>query len=420
MSTRRKFLGQLSAAAYAVAALPGESSGQPTADQQESPLLPPAIPSGSTLGSIYPFVKLQADKLTFPLSFTHDSFHDVAAWKGLARGKVLELLHYSPEKCEPRPEVVRRMDRDGYIQEELTFQTAPDVRVPASLLIPKSALGPAPAIIALHDHGAFYLWGREKLLEMDAEHSTLTDFRKQYYSGKCIAAELARRGYVVLTIDMFYWGERRMLFDDDPRDWRDRPVSIPAERVREFNNRASQNEQFAARALMTAGITWPGVMLWDDMRSVDFLLTRPEVDPARLGCVGLSVGGLRSMYLAALDARIRAAVICGWMASFPKQLKSHLRNSIGFTKLIPGVSRWLDYPDIAALALPSPILVINGRRDALFEPGGVQSCFDKLASCYRKAGVPERFRGSWYDTPHEFNVDMQTEAWQWLDRWLKT
>lgn len=419
MNNRRHFLGQLSTGAMLAALARGEVVGQAPADGATPQVLPLAPPADSNLGSVFPFVKSQAEKLTFPLSFTRDEHQDLTSWKAQARAKLRDLLHYAPAPCDPRPLVVRRLDRDGYVQEDFSFQTTPDLRVPASLLLPKNAPRPAPGIVALHDHGGFYMWGREKLLENDVEHPVLTEFRDRYYAGKRIAAELARQGYVVLTIDMFYWGERRMLLDDDPADWRERAVSMPAARVAEFHRRASQNEAFVARALMTAGITWPGVMLWDDIRSLDYLLTRPEVDPKRVGCVGLSVGGLRSMYLAALDDRVRAAVICGWMASHPAQLQRHLLHSIGFTKLIPGMTRWLDYPDVASLAMPTPILAINGQRDALFEPIGVQACFDKLQKCYRKAGVPDRFRGSWYDAPHEFNLAMQAEAWAWLDRWLK-
>lgn len=418
MKSRRRFVGQLSAAALAAAGMrPAAGRAASGAAPAVLPLPPPA---GSQLGSLYPFVERIADTSTFPLSYTHDAFGDLKTWKTRAREKVLELLHYAPAPCEPRAETVRRVERDGYVQEDVSFQTTPDIRVPAALLVPAGLRRPAPGIVALHDHGAYYLWGREKILENDAEHPTLTEFRQRAYAGTSIAAELARRGYVVLVIDMFYWGERRVTHDDDPPEWRDRPVTMAAERVEAFNERASRSEPLAARALMTAGTTWPGVMLWDDIRSVDYLVTRPEVDPRRLGCVGLSVGGLRSMYLAALDDRIRAAVICGWMASFPAQLKSHLRDSIGFSKLIPGVSRWLDYPDIASLAMPTPVLAINGRDDGLFEPAGVQHCFDTLAACYRKAGVPDRFQGSWYDAPHEFNLDMQAEAWNWLGRWLRS
>src|SRR5207247_1533877 len=162
-------------------------------------------------------------------------------------------------------------------------------------------------------------------------------------------------------------------------DWRERPRDITPERIAEFNRRAGQNEDLVGRTIYAAGFTWPGVMFWDDIRTVDYLLTRPEVDKKRIGCVGLSVGGLRSCHLAALDHRIKAAVVVGWMASYPAQLKDHIVHTIGFTKLVPGLMRYLDYPDVAALAMPAALLVINGSRDALFDLEGVRSCFAKLA-----------------------------------------
>ena len=286
------------------------------------------------------------------------------------------------------------------------------------MLIPKDLKKPAPAIVALHDHGGFYFWGKEKIVEVESEHPSLLDFKRHAYSGKSIASELARRGYVVIAIDMFYWGERRMLLDDDPADWRDRPAGILAERVAAFNWRAGQAESLVGRTIYSAGFTWSGVMYWDDVRTIDYLVTRPEVDPGRIGCVGLSVGGLRSCHLAALDDRIKAAVVVGWMASYPSQLKDHVVHTIGFTKLVPGLMRFLDYPDVASLAMPAALLVINGSRDTLFDLDGVRTCFDKLAACYQKAGIAEKLRTHLYDTPHEFNTAMQVEAWEWLKRWL--
>jgi dienelactone hydrolase len=222
----------------------------------------------------------------------------------------------------------------------------------------------------------------------------------------------------VIVIDMFYWGERRMLLDDDARDWRERPPEITAERIAAFNQRSSQSEQLVGRTIFAAGFTWPGIMFWDDVRTVDYLVSRPDVDPERIGCVGLSVGGLRACHLAALDERIKAAVAVGWMASFPAQLRRHVRHTIGHTKVVPGLYRELDYPDVAALAMPRALLVINGSRDGLFDLDGVRSSFEKLAACYAKAGVPERFRARLYDAPHEFNAEMQDEAWAWLKKWL--
>jgi len=278
--------------------------------------------------------------------------------------------------------------------------------------------GKLPAIVALQDHGGFYLWGKEKLVQVEGEASVLKKWREDYYGGNSIAAVLAKQGYVVLVIDMFYWGERRMLLDDDPADWRERPATISQQRISAFNQRASQSEQLVGRTIFSAGFTWPGLMFWDDVRSVDYLVTRPEVDKDRIGCVGLSVGGLRSCHLAALDDRIKAAVVVGWMASFPAQLQSHVRNTIGHTKVVPGLYRYLDYPDVASLAMPNALMVINGRKDGLFELSGVEKCFEKLNACYKKADIPERVATRMYDAPHEFNGAMQEEAWAWLKRWV--
>jgi dienelactone hydrolase len=407
MPTRREFVHWTTCLLGGALAAGGEARAEP----------PAPAGAGSDVGSLFPFIRGQAPR-EFPLSFLRDEFKDPDAWKRQARGKLLELLHYAPPRCDPKPEVLDKADHGDYLQEKVHFNTTPDVRVPAYVLLPKKAERPAPAVVALHDHGGFYLWGKEKLVEGKDEHPALTAFKKTYYAGKGIAAELARQGYVVAVIDMFYWGERRMLFDDDPADWRERPAGLTAERVREFNARASQNEQLVGRTIYAAGFTWAGVLFWDDLRTVDYLLTRPEVDPKRVGCVGLSVGGLRACHLAALDERVKAAVVVGWMASFPAQLHKHVRNTIGFTKLVPGLYRFLDYPDVASLALPAALLVINGSRDALFELDGVKACFDKLAACYQKAGVPEKVRTRLYDAPHEFNAEMQAEAWAWLRKWL--
>jgi dienelactone hydrolase len=380
-----------------------------------------AVPRQSTdssVGSLYPFIQSQAIKGEFPLSFLHPRFRSFRAWKKQARGKLLDLLHYAPAQVAPRPETVERQDCGDYVRERIWFNTTPDVRVPAFVLVPKNKAKRAPAIVALHDHGGFYLWGKEKIVAIDGENPALADFRRQYYGGRRIAIELARQGYIVVIIDMFYWGERRMLLDDDPEDWRARPANLSRERIQAFNRRAGQSEQLVGRTIYAAGFTWPGVMFWDDIRTVDYLLTRPDVDPARIACVGLSVGGLRSCHLAALDDRIRAAVVVGWMTSFPWQLKKQIENTIGHTKVVPGLYQHLDYPDVASLALPTPLLVINGSRDTLFHSEGVKASFEKLHACYTKAGAPDHCRTRLYDTPHEFNVEMQMEAWEWLKRWL--
>lgn len=413
--SRRRFLGATTTGGLG-ALLAGQFDLAAAAIAEGELAVPP--PTGSDVGSLFPFIQRQAVEGQFPLSFLNPEFNDAERWKSVARAKLLELLHYAPPPCDPQGETVEREDCGDYFRERVLFSTAPDIRVPAFVLVPKNSPPPFPTVIALHDHGAFYMWGKEKIVETPNEHPRLAEFRRQHYGGKSIGVELVRLGYLVVVIDMFYWGERRMLLDGDPQDWLGRSNALPRERIDAFHSRASQYESLVGRTIYAAGFTWPGVMFWDDIRTVDYLMTRPDVDRMRIGCVGLSVGGLRACHLAALDERLRTAVVVGWMASFPHQLKNHVKNTIGHSKVVPGLYRYLDYPDVAALAAPTPLLVINGAQDTLFQQDGVKASFEKLHACYCKAGVPDRCRTRLYDSPHEFNEAMQTEAWDWLKRWI--
>ena len=153
--------------------------------------------------------------------------------------------------------------------------------------------------------------------------------------------------------------------------------------------------------------------------ATNYLASRPEGDPQRLGCVGLSLGGYRSFLLAALDPRIKVAVDVGWMTSFGSQIKRHVVHTVGLTFHIAGLYRYLDLPDLAALVAPRSLLVINGSRDGLFSPDGVRAAFAKIGACFQKAGAAERQRCRLYDAPHQFNVQMQDEAFAWLARTLR-
>ena len=409
--SRRRFCEGLAMGGALGGAVAGEARGGPATSQAGAAASP-------HLGNLYPFVQGQADRSTFELSFLRGEFKDLRGWQRTARARVFDHLFYAPQKVDHKPELVRRTDRGDYVEEYLTFQTTPDLRIPAYVLLPKQARIKAPGILVLHSHDGIYLWGKEKVVALDEEHPYLTTFKQQRYGGKSIASELARSGYVTMAIDMFYWGERRMLRGDDPVSYRERPVTMSEAEIRAFNQRASQDESLVGRSLFTAGISWPGVILWDDIRALDYLASRPEVDAARLGCVGLSVGGYRSYLLAALDERIKAAVDVGWMTSFGAQIRQHVTNTIGLSFHINGLYRYLDFPDLAALVAPRALMVINGSKDRLFPLEGVKAAFEKIGQCYTKAGVPERQQCRLYDAPHEFNLQMQAEAWEWLRRWV--
>jgi dienelactone hydrolase len=159
------------------------------------------------------------------------------------------------------------------------------------------------------------------------------------------------------------------------------------------------------------------MLAWDDRRSLDYLLSRPEVDPGRVGALGLSIGGLRTAHLIASDARLKVACVTGWMTEFRRQLRSHLRSHT-WMAYIPGLYRSLDLPDAAALHAPGALLVQQCSRDALYPMSGMKGAADKLSRIYAKAGLPERFRATFYDLPHSFRPEMQDEAFAWLEKWI--
>ncbi len=392
---------------------PDDADGPPTGASPDETRSAPTDPLD--LGSLYPFIQAQADRSPLALSYLQGDFADLTSWQARARARITELLHYQPPRVPPEPQVLDTQETEHLTRHRLSFMTSPDCRVPAYLLVPRRVEDPAPGVVVLHDHGGFYYFGKEKVVALPGERRILTQFKRQYYSGRSIADELARRGYVVLVIDAFYFGERRLI---TPSEAAVAPGTITDEDIKTLNRRSAEKEELVARALLTAGVTWMGVTHWDDRRSLDYLASLPEVDADRLACVGLSVGGYRSLFLAAMDERIKVAVDVGWMTRLAPCIREHIKWTVGFTKLIPGLYHDMDLPDVATLIAPRAFLCVNGTEDRLFPPEAVKHAHEDIASGFAKAGCPDRFRSILYIGPHEFNTEMQKEAWAWLKRWL--
>ncbi|MGQ9648892.1 MAG: dienelactone hydrolase family protein [Phycisphaerae bacterium] len=352
------------------------------------------------------------------MSFLREEFTDPKAWTEQARAVLLANLHYNPPKSDPSPELTGKVDCGTYVREHIRLYTTPDIRVSAFVLVPKNVNHVAPGIVALHDHGGFYLWGKEKLVQVDPEHPELAAFKKTYYGGRSIADELARRGFVVIVPDLLHWGERGLYLDADPPRIRRRTLDVTAQDVAEFNARSWAHEELISRTALTCGVTWAGINIWDDMRVTDYLLTRPEVDPKRIGCLGLSLGSVRTIFLGALHPAIRASVACCWMAEYQPMTCNHIRNGIGLTKLVPGLYADLDWPDVAALHWPDALMTINGTKDTLYPLAAARQAVDKVRRIYEKMGVAEKYEGVFFEGPHEFNVQMQERAFDWLTRQL--
>ena len=186
--TRRRFCQSLGAVGLL-------SNSSLKIDGDAAVLQPPAAAQDSPhIGNLFPFVQQQADRSPLELSFLKPEFRNLASWQKTARARVLEHLFYAPPPVAPAAEVVRRTDRGDYVEEYLTFQTTADIRVPGYVLIPKKGPRPAPGLVLLHCDGGAYVWGKEKVVALENEHASLTEFKQRLYEGTSIAGELAKFG----------------------------------------------------------------------------------------------------------------------------------------------------------------------------------------------------------------------------------
>ena len=361
------------------------------------------------------------------MSFLDSKWKALEEWKRAVRPLFRRHLCYDPKPAALAGEVVSREERDGFRLETIKIRATAAYDIPARVLVPAKRRGRVPGVVAIHCHSGRYVWGHEKILSAPGDPPVLTEFRERAY-GRPYAELLARRGYVVIVIDGFYFGERRLRPEQmdpatAPGEFREplqklaalKPES--AEWLAAVDGLCSRFEHLTAKTIFTAGATWPGILVWDDMRSVDYLCSRPEVDPRRIGCLGLSIGGLRTAHLIGADPRIKVACVTGWMTEFREQLRNHLRSHTWMV-YVPGLYRQLDLPDVAALTAPGALLVQQCGRDRLYPMSGMKGAVEKLTRIFAKAGIPDRFRATFYDVPHSFRPEMQEEAFAWLEKWI--
>jgi dienelactone hydrolase len=413
-SDRRRFLESLGLLTAGGLLADSACAGDPM------PLPDPArklTPSSADLGSLYADVQRIAGERPYDLSFLGGRFRDIDAFKKAGREKILELILYRPEAAPPRAEVVDRVESDTHIREKVLFSTSPQLRVPGYVLIPRKRKGRCPAIVDLHSHGGMFLFGKEKVIDLGRNHAAMTDYHRRNYDGRPTATELVRRGYVVISIDAFMFGERRVIMDADLKLGWDR-ARYSLDDVRNLNQVCRTKETTLAKALTWAGLTWPGIVFWDDIRTVDYLASRPDVDPERIGCLGISMGGYRACFLAALDDRIRAACVTGFMSTLRPMIQAHV-DTHSWVHYVPGLQKYLDLPDVAMLTAPRHLLVQQCQQDRLFPLAGMRASLERIGDGYAKAGAKDRFTGRFYDVPHTFTRRMQDDAFDWFDRNLR-
>jgi len=340
--------------------------------------------------------------------------------RAVARDRVFECLA-PPPVAGGAAVGQRRFEYDGLAIEELSWPQLAGEPTQAWVLKPAHATAPLPGVLALHDHGGFKFYGKEKIAQIGPEwHPKIKRHRDEYYGGFAWANELARRGHVVLVHDAFAFGSRRVRLGDVPTVIQgDLPDDSDdsTEGIGAYDRWAREHEQVMAKSLLCAGTTWPGVFLSEDQRALDVLCARSDVDTDRVGVCGLSGGGLRTVFLGGLDERVKCAVCVGMMTTW-RDFLLHKSFTHTWMCFVPHLPRDLDFPEILGLRAPRAAMVMNTHEDGLFTHEGMEDAEKILREVYQSAGTPEKFACSWHDGPHQFNREMQTVAFDWLERWL--
>ena len=365
-------------------------------------------------GEIPTYVETLKKELTYPMAWGNSPIGNFKKWKKAARAKVFECMMTPPKAAAAWDmEVLGEEQRDGYKAQKIAFNINAYSRITAYLLIPDGK-GPFPTVNALHDHGAHLFIGKEKMIrpfftpeEQDSPtkqvlcQEILDDadaWAKQLYDNQYVGDYLAKHGYVVFSADAPMWGERGRKEGVDRNKY-----------------------DLIAGNMMMLGRDLSAFMTYDDIASTEFLASLPMVDAKRIGCVGCSMGAYRSWMLSALSDRIKAGASICWMITTDAQLTRRFgrKENGGFANCIPALRQYLDYPHIASLACPKPMLFINGTKDKLFPVPGVKDAFAEMHQVWKSQGADNLLDTELWEIPHSCGLKAQEKMLEFLDKNLK-
>jgi dienelactone hydrolase len=301
--------------------------------------------------------------------------------QALTRDLLLELLGELPAPAPLDAEVTERTDLGDLVRERVRYQVEVGEWVSAYFFAPKSRVTPGPAMLCLHQHAGQFHLGK-------SEPAGLAGHPEQFY-----ALELAQRGYVTLVADFLGFEERR------------HPTL-----------ESGNYERFEFTRRLVSGSTLQAKMLFDAKRALDYLVSRPEVDVTRIGCIGHSLGGQQTLFTTALDERIAAAVSSCGFASYRTIFRDAISHN--FSAYVPGLQLYGDLGDVLALVAPRPFLVAVGNADPIFPCDGIFETVDLARQRYRALGVEDRLALVSVDGGHGFVDTLRDQAYAWLDWWL--
>jgi cephalosporin-C deacetylase-like acetyl esterase len=307
---------------------------------------------------------------------------DVEARNAFVRAKVVEMLRGFPQRNPLDPVVVKVMQRDGYRIENVMFQSRPDFWVTGNLYVPTSGNGPFPGIISPCGH--------ERLARM------MSGYQSAYLN-------LVKSGFVVLAYDPIGEGERRQYWN-------------PETNITEVGG-PTYEHSMCGQLLLLLGENLTEYRIWDGMRSIDYLLTRPEVDPKRIGCTGQSGGGTFTKFISVVDERVQCAVIIegGMVNRWP--LKIAPWEPIGPSdveqNLFPSAIYGIDEVDLHTAIAPRPVLTGVEHYSPVFDQAA-----QAVQARYRQLGVPEKFATVAADDPHSWTMKLRLATTDWFCRWF--
>ncbi|HOX36618.1 MAG TPA: alpha/beta hydrolase family protein [Candidatus Brocadiia bacterium] len=295
------------------------------------------------------------------------------------RRQLYELLGDLPDRQRPiSAKTVRTEKRDGYILEKLELDLNGIEAVPAYLARPEKLNAPAPVILYNHAHGGAYDIGKEEFIA-----------GRKALQQPPYAKIITEHGWIGLCIDTWVFGER-----------------------------AHTSELDMFKAMLWQGRVLWGMMVYDNIRALDYLIARSETDPERIATMGISMGSTMAWWTAALDERIKVTVDLCCLTEFHTFLLRNALTGHGIYYYVPGLLKSFTTADINVLIAPRPHLGIAGIRDNLTPPDGLDIIDAEMKRAYAELGAAENWKLIRYDVGHEETADARREVIEFLKQTL--
>lgn len=350
------------------------------------------------------FFEAIKDRMNFSMGWKDGS--NPAEWKKKGLEKAREQMLTWEDDTPFEMVVLAEEKRDKYTAQKVVFNISKESRVLAYLLIPDGKKKQTfPGAIMLHDHGSQFVIGKEKFVKPfaseegdDVKIKTAEMWSGRFFEGTFPGDELAKRGYVVLSFDALGWGDRS---------------------VKGFK---TGSQQSLGSNLMNMGTSFASIIAMEDVRAAKFLASLPKVDKSRIVSVGFSMGAFRSWQLAAICDEVTAGISICWFGTMKDMMvigNGQLKGNSAFAMLHPMIARYLDYPDVAGLAAPKPMLFFNGDIDSICPLDGVNKGYAQLHSIWKANGAEDKLLTEVKDGEHAFPKAWQDAAFDWIDKQFK-